>query len=611
MAEKKSRVQGLKIFLVWANVTVGLLALACVVVAGSLVGYSRLYENRYFPGTRILGVRLDGLTRTEAQKQLQDAVDSALSKGLHFSYHGHDIALDATTVSSDPDASRDLVRFDFNTALDKAFELGRGSGWQQDTADQLRLRVYPVNIQALVTIDRATISDALNSSLKDDLADVRNASLTINTSSTHPAVTIEPERVGKELIVDPALDELQHQAESLNFSPIDLSDKAIKPTVTMADLEPATSLVFAYLNRPSLTFTYDKSSFPVPTSTLASWVNVTGTPGNIDLTLDPEKFAAGLKALAKGVEVDGKSGGLVVKDGKVQSFVPGTAGTVIDAQGTLNQVLTQWPASSTFPILIKTIPAALVGEDPEKLGIRDLLGTGYSKFSGSPANRRKNIARGTELINGQIIQPDQVFSVVDAVGPVDGAHGWFAEMVIKGDHTLPEFGGGLCQIGTTVFRAAMKSGLPILERQNHSYRVGLLRTGWHGRHHLRPASGFALQERHGPSDLHQRLRQRRRTVLRVLGHIGRAQRRDRAVAYLQPGAAGAQETHRDPGSGARQDETRGDGAHRRGRGFHLHRHLRRRSSEERDVPQPLPAVAGSLESRSGKIIECDQHFGHC
>ncbi|HLC63987.1 MAG TPA: VanW family protein, partial [Patescibacteria group bacterium] len=49
--------------------------------------------------------------------------------------------------------------------------------------------------------------------------------------------------------------------------------------------------------------------------------------------------------------------------------------------------------------------------------------------------------------------------------------GYLPELVIKGDETIPEYGGGLCQIGTTVFRAALASGLPIVERRNHSYRV--------------------------------------------------------------------------------------------------------------------------------------------
>ena len=61
--------------------------------------------------------------------------------------------------------------------------------------------------------------------------------------------------------------------------------------------------------------------------------------------------------------------------------------------------------------------------------------------------------------------------MIKTLGPIDGEHGWLPELVIKGNRTLPEFGGGLCQIGTTAFRAAMNTGLLITERRNHSYRV--------------------------------------------------------------------------------------------------------------------------------------------
>jgi vancomycin resistance protein YoaR len=57
------------------------------------------------------------------------------------------------------------------------------------------------------------------------------------------------------------------------------------------------------------------------------------------------------------------------------------------------------------------------------------------------------------------------------LGAIDKTSGYLPELVIKGNRTIPELGGGLCQIGTTLFRAALQSGLPITERRSHSYRV--------------------------------------------------------------------------------------------------------------------------------------------
>ncbi|MBU4512181.1 VanW family protein, partial [Patescibacteria group bacterium] len=90
---------------------------------------------------------------------------------------------------------------------------------------------------------------------------------------------------------------------------------------------------------------------------------------------------------------------------------------------------------------------------------------------GSPTNRRHNIGVGANKLNGLLIAPDEEFSLVQTLGEVNAATGYLPELVIKGNKTIPEYGGGLCQIGTTMFRVALYAGLPITERRPHSYRV--------------------------------------------------------------------------------------------------------------------------------------------
>jgi vancomycin resistance protein YoaR len=70
-----------------------------------------------------------------------------------------------------------------------------------------------------------------------------------------------------------------------------------------------------------------------------------------------------------------------------------------------------------------------------------------------------------------LIAPGEEFSFVDRLGPVDGEHGYLPELVIKNNRTEPEFGGGICQVSSTFFRAAFNSGFKITERRNHAYPV--------------------------------------------------------------------------------------------------------------------------------------------
>jgi vancomycin resistance protein YoaR len=70
-----------------------------------------------------------------------------------------------------------------------------------------------------------------------------------------------------------------------------------------------------------------------------------------------------------------------------------------------------------------------------------------------------------------LFSPGEEFSTVGSLGTIDNSTGYLPELVIKGDETIPEFGGGLCQVSTTLFRSVMNAGLPVVERRNHSYRV--------------------------------------------------------------------------------------------------------------------------------------------
>ena len=70
-----------------------------------------------------------------------------------------------------------------------------------------------------------------------------------------------------------------------------------------------------------------------------------------------------------------------------------------------------------------------------------------------------------------LIKPGEEFSFIKTLGPVDESTGYLPELVIKTDKTVPEFGGGMCQVSTTAFRAALNSGLKVTARTNHAYPV--------------------------------------------------------------------------------------------------------------------------------------------
>lgn len=119
----------------------------------------------------------------------------------------------------------------------------------------------------------------------------------------------------------------------------------------------------------------------------------------------------------------------------------------------------------------KVFSQVIAHPDLEENGIKEIIAIGESNFSGSSRARRQNIIAGLNKFNGVIIKRGKIFSFNDILESVDEKDGFVKELVIKGNKTEKELGGGVCQVSTTAFRAALNGGLPIRARRNHSYAV--------------------------------------------------------------------------------------------------------------------------------------------
>jgi vancomycin resistance protein YoaR len=128
-----------------------------------------------------------------------------------------------------------------------------------------------------------------------------------------------------------------------------------------------------------------------------------------------------------------------------------------------------------LPLIKENPTVTVLSDELRKKGIKELIGAGETDFGGSPYNRISNINVGLSKFHGHLVAPGEEFVFGETLGPVTGATGYLKELVIKGDKTIPEYGGGLCQVSTTAYRAALSAGLPITQRRNHSYAVSYYR----------------------------------------------------------------------------------------------------------------------------------------
>jgi vancomycin resistance protein YoaR len=119
--------------------------------------------------------------------------------------------------------------------------------------------------------------------------------------------------------------------------------------------------------------------------------------------------------------------------------------------------------------LKRTLPTRNV-QDWYAKGIRYHFGGGESSFRGSPTFRVKNIIAGSSQIDNTYLGAGEVFDF-NARVKISAALGFVDGYIISGGTLAKDIGGGICQVSTTVWRAAYNAGLLIVQRNNHSYRV--------------------------------------------------------------------------------------------------------------------------------------------
>ena len=96
---------------------------------------------------------------------------------------------------------------------------------------------------------------------------------------------------------------------------------------------------------------------------------------------------------------------------------------------------------------------------------------------GSGANRKYNLKKACETISGLVLEPGETFNWFKVVGPASGSRGYKLASVFKAGKVAKGYGGGVCQVSSTLYQASKKVGLKIVERHIHSRPVTYTKLG--------------------------------------------------------------------------------------------------------------------------------------
>ncbi len=449
-----------QIFLIW-------LLLPLLVLLLVIARFEWQYRGRIYPGIQALGVDLSGLTPEEARDVLQTAATHYDLPPIAIRYGDQVWALPQEELGIEVD-TRGIVA--------QAFARGRNQDPWQNFLTQWRTFWRGTQLTPTIRARPGAISAAIASRTAGLNRPVTEPRLTLSDLQ----VVITASRPGQVVDINATRDLVLQRIATNSGGVVDVQVEQVQAAAV--DVSATQDAIQSTLEQP-LVLTDQAGEFqfaidPATMATLLGWQADDDAPGGLRPEIDSEKLQALVESWAEQVyrpplnarfDFNTKTNTLIELAPSVEGReldVDATVATIIDAvQNGLSEVA----------LPIRQLAPAVPSGNPEQLGIKELVAEGSTRFAGSREARVKNIEVAASKFVGVVIPPDGIFSFNEYVGDVTAANGFEDSLIIAGDRTAVGVGGGVCQVSTTVFRAAWFGGFPIVERWNHGYVVS-----WYG-----------------------------------------------------------------------------------------------------------------------------------
>lgn len=474
---KAPRTKSHRILLITAGVFLVLSGLAAALLTGAWWTL-RTYATRMAPHMSIAGIDISGKTYQEATTLIQARIDTLNESGITVRYTTPDttvVDLEITPEIVPLSASGDvqvLYTVELKDTIDAAYAVGHEKNAVDRLNSLIRSQIGSTQLSARLSTNPEAIADLLSTTFTEYETQPTDATIRIDEEGE---IEIIPDVAGITFNYNAIVDSVTQRVSQLTPLVIDITPQETQANVRSGDLETQRVTVESYLSHTPVTLSFEDKTWEFSKAAVGSWLAADNAGVHVNPTLMDASFEdvhADIDQEAKEGhwELEKDAGGAPIG---IHPLTPAQNGRSIDVVATAQAVTAVLAGNSDSPIAVITTEQLpqFSEASSEGLQIHDILGTGHSNMAGSPTNRRKNIARGVELLNGLLIPPGENFSLVQSIKPFTLENGYFPELVIKGNKTEPEIGGGLCQVGTTTFRAAMESGLAIVSRSNHAYAV--------------------------------------------------------------------------------------------------------------------------------------------
>ena len=208
-------------------------------------------------------------------------------------------------------------------------------------------------------------------------------------------------------------------------------------------------------------------------------VKANGRVFSLTLSYDQTALAAGITQIAAQIDVAAKDATVTGIDETTHALVitDEVVGQAVDQTALIQLITASVLSGSTLPI---QIPITTVQPTLTKAILQGqyvMRASATTDFSSSTSERKYNVRKGAKLINGTVLKPGETFSTNDTLGVRSKANGWKEANAYESGAVVPQYGGGVCQLSTTLYNAIVKADLEVVFRRNHSMPVAYIKEG--------------------------------------------------------------------------------------------------------------------------------------
>lgn len=423
------------------------------------------FKDKIFPNTYVSDIYVGDKTKEQALEQITKEIAATEIKII---INGNNYSIATSEIN---------YFIDYIKTVDRAYNLTNSGSLLLDFKEKINLSLKPKRISYSIYYDQDKLLESLL------IISSKVGSIPVNPSAeiVNGQIVIDPGKDGVEIDTADAIQKIGFALSNNRVDEIKLNLKSTNNALASDQVENYKQKLSKLIGKSIVLKTTDiekeNISVVLDDKKLIKIVKPTSD-------IDEKQLTDYIIDVSRKINRNPQNSVFVVTDGKVVEFTPSKDGLTVnedslklEIKSALINLLDTDSKEAQINIPLFKSPAKVKNEDVNNLGINTLLGKGVSYFRGSIPNRIHNVNLAQSKFKGVLVEPGATFSFNEILGDVSGLTGYKAAYVIKDGKTVLGDGGGVCQVSSTLYRAILDAGLPVIERRAHSYRVGYYEQG--------------------------------------------------------------------------------------------------------------------------------------